>query len=167
MAKPLPIVLKAPEISNESDVREDLRRKLADAPIEHAAALLSVYELAQKLHDSGTLEILRGLFGASDDIIGRIASLMNSPEAIRSIRNIIALAQVAGSVDPKIFESLRDAVTEAVEKNKENNGKPPRLWSIIKRADSEDSLWALSTVTDFMESFGKRLKPQAPDNGSR
>ncbi len=68
MAKPLPLVLKPPQISNENDVREDLQRKLAEAPVEHAAAILSLYELVQKLHDSGSLDLLRGFFwrGRSD-----------------------------------------------------------------------------------------------------
>ncbi len=158
MAKPLPVILKAPEISNENDIREELQRKLAQAPVEHAAALLSLYELIQKLHDSGTLDILRGFFGASGNIIERVSSVLTSLDLIRSVRNMIALAQIVGSVDPKVFESLRDAFTETAEKSKETNGKSPHLWTILKRADSENSLRALAAATDLLENFGKRLR---------
>jgi uncharacterized protein YjgD (DUF1641 family) len=165
MAKPLPLVLKSPEIQNEKGVREELQRKLAEAPVEHAAALLSLYELVQTLHERGTLNTLRGLFGASDDIIGRISAMLNSPEVIRSVRNLIALAQIVGSVDPKLFESLRDAAMEVAEKNKHADGKPPGLWTIMKRADSEDSLRALGAATDFLQSLGRHMK-QNSDNTS-
>ena len=78
---------------------------------------------------------------------------------------MIALAQLLGSVDPKVFEDFRDAFAEAAEKNLHGNGKPPGLWTILKRADSEDSLKALGVMTDFLDSFGKHLKPDSGSNG--
>ena len=165
MAKPIPAVLKAPEVPSETDAREELRRKIAEASIEHAAALLSVYELVQTMHDSGTLDLLRGLVGASDEIIGRIASALNSPEVIRGLRNLFALSQIVANVDPKVFEGLRDAFAEAARRNVEANGKPPGLWTIFKRADSENSLRALAVATDFLDSFGRHLKENAHQNG--
>ena len=166
MAKPIPLVLKPPQISNENDVRADLQRKLAEAPIEHAAAILSLYELAQKLHDSGTLDLLRGFFGAGDQIIEKLSSALASPEAVRAIRNFIALSQALASIDPTILESVRDAASETAAKTRENNEKPPGLWTILKRADSENSLRALSAVSIFLDSLGKRMKPEAAENGN-
>lgn len=158
MAKPLPIVARPLQMPTPNDVREELQRKLAEAPIAHAEALLSLYEFAQTLHDRGTLDLLRGLVGAGDDIIGRIAAALNSPQTIRAMRNMVALAQVMGSVDPHVFESLRDAAAEAGSKRQAPDAKAPGMWSILKRADSEDSLRALSAITDFLESFGRHLK---------
>lgn len=165
MAKPIPIVLKAPQVPSEKDVREELRHKIEEAPIEHAAALLSVYELVQTMHDSGTLDLLRGLVGAGDQIIARIASALDSPDVIRGLRNLFALSQIMASVDPKVFEGLRDAFAEAAQKNVQSNGKPPGLWSIVKRADSENSLRALAVATDFLDSFGRHLKENSGKNG--
>jgi uncharacterized protein YjgD (DUF1641 family) len=158
MAKPLPIVVKSPEVSSPENVREELQRKLDAAPVAHAEALLSLYELVQALHESGTLDILRGLVGASDDILGRLSAALAKPETMRAIRNMIALSRVLASVDPEIIDGLRDAVAETAEKNRHLDGKPPALWKIAKKADSEDSLRALSAATDFLESFGRHLK---------
>ena len=158
MAKPVPAVLKPPQISNEADKRAELQRKLAEAPVEHAAALLNFYELIQALHDSGTTDLLRAFLGARDAITGRVSKAMSAPEAIRTVRNLIALAQIAGSVDPRVLESLRDAVTEVAEKTRQPSGKPPGILKIMKRADSEDSLRALSATTDLLESFGRHLR---------
>jgi uncharacterized protein YjgD (DUF1641 family) len=166
MAKPLPLVLKPPQISNDYDVCTDLQRKLADAPVEHAAAVLSLYELVQRLHDSGTLDLLRGFFGAGDQIIEKLSSALASPEAVRTIRNVIVLSQMMASIDPKVFESVRDAVSETAEKSNEINEKPPGLWSTLKRADSENSLRALSVISIFLDSLGKRLKPMPEENAN-
>jgi uncharacterized protein YjgD (DUF1641 family) len=165
VAKPLPTVLKPPEVSGEQDVREELQRKLNAAPVEHAAAVLSLYELLQALHSSGALDLLRGFFGASTDIASRLSVALSSPEAIRSIRNMLVLAQIAGRMDQALLESLRDAITETSEISRQNGDRPPRLWTILKRADSEDSLRALSAAADFLERFGKRLKSPPGSNG--
>lgn len=167
MAKPIPLVLKPPQISNETDVRVDLRRKLDEAPVEHAAAILSLYELVQKLHDSGSLDLLRGFFGAGDQILEKLSSALASPEAVRAVRNLILLSQVIASIDPEVFESIRGAVTETAERSKEYSDKPPGLWAILKRADSEDSLRALGALSIFLDSLGKRLKPVPQENGNR
>jgi uncharacterized protein YjgD (DUF1641 family) len=166
MAKPLPLVLKPPQISNDNDIREDLQRKLAAAPVEHAAAILSLYELVQKLHDSGTLDLLRGFLGAGDQIIERLSSALASPEAIRTIRNVIVLSQLMASIDPKVFESIRDSVSETAERSAASDEKPPGLWAILKRTDSENSLRALSALSIFLDGLGKRMKPKPDESGN-
>jgi hypothetical protein len=40
------------------------------------------------------------------------------------------------------------------------------LWAILKRADSENSLRALSALSIFLDSLGKRLKRVPEDNGN-
>jgi hypothetical protein len=142
-AKPIPAVLKAPEIPSQRDILEELQRKLDEAPLQHAAAVLPPYEPIQSLHKSGALDLLRGFFGANREIIGSLAEAMNSPGTIRGFRKQVALAQVLGCVEPKVFEDFRDALTEAARKNMPGNGELPGLWTILKRADGENSLRAL------------------------
>jgi hypothetical protein len=43
------------------DSREDLIRRVEQAPIEHAAAVLAAYDLLQLLHEKGLLDLLNGL----------------------------------------------------------------------------------------------------------
>ena len=44
--------------------------RLQSAPMEHAEALLSAYELLQLLHDRGVLNLLRGVVASGDEVIG-------------------------------------------------------------------------------------------------
>ena len=54
MAQPIPLQLPP------RDPREELRKRLDQAPIAHAEALLDSYELLQQLRDHGIFELLRG-----------------------------------------------------------------------------------------------------------
>jgi hypothetical protein len=52
-----PISLELPP----RDPREELRKRLEQAPVTHAEALLDSYQLLQQLHDHGVFELLRGV----------------------------------------------------------------------------------------------------------
>jgi hypothetical protein len=49
MAKPIEMM------PTPRNAREDLKRKLDNAPLEYADALLDGYELLQQLHETGTI----------------------------------------------------------------------------------------------------------------
>ncbi len=79
MARPIPLELPP------RDPREELRKRLEQAPAEHAEALLDSYELLQQLHDHGVFELLRGALGASDKLIETAVDAAKSDESIRAI----------------------------------------------------------------------------------
>ena len=58
--------------------------RLQNAPAEHAEAVLSGYEFLQLLHDRGVLNLLRGLVGGGDALVGTIAAAVDTPESIRA-----------------------------------------------------------------------------------
>jgi uncharacterized protein YjgD (DUF1641 family) len=165
VAKPILLAPTAPAIPSPRDLREDLERKLDEARVKHAAAILDAYELIQALHDAGALNLLRGLAGAEDDIIGRISSSLNSPEAIRGIRNFIVLSKIAASIDPKILEAVSSAIagsraehgTGKESPKEQARQEPPSLWTIFKRLRSENSRRAMAAATDILDTVGRSL----------
>jgi uncharacterized protein YjgD (DUF1641 family) len=162
VAKPIAVVPKAGEIPSGEAAREELRQQLQRAPARHGEAILDGYALLQVAHEHGTLDLLRGLVGAGDDILGRIASGLSSAEAIRGMRNVIVLMKIAASLDPELLHGLNAGVSEAVDKNrKTKTSKPPTLWRIMKRFGSEDSRRALAFAADTLESVGKHLRPNS------
>src|SRR5438270_21464 len=94
------------------DPREELRKRLEEAPVRHAEALLDSYELIEKLHEHGVFELLRGALGASDRLIEAAVDAARSDEAIRAIRNAIILGKILGSINPDVLQSVAVAVTE-------------------------------------------------------
>ena len=69
----------------------------------HAEAVLSAYALLQQLHDTGTLDVLRGALGAGDVLVEHVVSLVTAPESITALRNVILIGKVLGSINPEVF----------------------------------------------------------------
>ena len=99
MAKPIELMPKP----TGQGAREELQRRLDAAPVEHAEAVLSGYELLQELHESGTLDVLRGLLGAGDQVVRHAVALAIQPEAVNGLRNLLVLSKVLGSVNPDVL----------------------------------------------------------------
>ena len=79
MATPIPLDLPP------RDPRAELQTRLQNAPMEHAEALLSAYEVLQGMHDRGVFDLLRGALGSSDKVTEILLETAKSPEAIRGL----------------------------------------------------------------------------------
>ena len=67
----------------------ELQRRLDAAPAEHGEAMLVAWDLLQKAHDEGLLDLIHGLVGAKDVIAGKLAEYAKLPEGVSAIRNLI------------------------------------------------------------------------------
>src|ERR1700691_6380973 len=96
------------------DPGQELRKRLDEAPIEHAEALLDSWELLQQLHDHGVLQLLRGALGASDKLIETAVDAAKSDEAIRAMRNAIILGKILVAINPDVLQGAAVAVSETL-----------------------------------------------------
>ena len=152
MAQPIPF--KVPPV----DHREVLRERLERAPDEHAEAILAAYDLLQALHDRGILEVTTSALRASDELLEKVVDNVNTPDAIRAIRNLMFWRQVLGKIEPTwfrgIFQAIPDGLATATAQRNERLG----IWKVLRRATSKDSLRGLAAAVDFLESFGRHLQ---------
>ena len=130
-------------------------RHLRDAPHQHADAILSALELLQLLHDRGVLDLLRGMVGAGDQLVGTLTAAVDTPESLRAIRNFILLTKFFGSIPPDILNSLVQAALEGA--NREKSSRAPGMLHLLLRLRSENSRHALAVTLDLLESVGKGL----------
>jgi len=151
MAQPIPLQLPP------RDSREELRVRLQNAPAEHAEALLAGYEVLQGLHDSGTLELLRGLLGSGDKVLQTAVEATRTPEAVRVIRNLLLLGKVLGEIDPELFEGFVNALPEAMQKAKEQGKEPPGLLSTLNKFRNPDILRGIVMVNSLLELWGREF----------
>src|SRR5689334_22305591 len=121
-----PISLELPP----RDPRAELQARLQNAPVEHAEALLSAYEVLQGLHDRGVLEMMRGALGSSDKLIATFVEMANTPESVRGIRSLIILAKTLGTIEPSLVEGFARSLPEALSKTS-CEAEPPGFWEII------------------------------------
>jgi uncharacterized protein YjgD (DUF1641 family) len=117
--------------------------------------LLSGYDLLQRLHDRGVLDLLRGGLGSSDKVLSIVVDAAKTPEAINATRNLLILSKVAFTLEPDLLEDFAKAVPSSLAHAKEQ--KPLSLWQLFKKMCSQDTRRALGAMLGVVESFGKCL----------
>ena len=147
MAQPIPLTLtpKGP----------DPAERLEDALDKHTDAIVSALELLQLLHDRGVLDLLRGLVGAGDQLVGILTAAAGTPESLRGMRNFILLTKFFASIPPDVLNSLVRAASEGAEREKAQ--RAPGALQLLRRAGSENSRHAIAVTLDLLESVGKAL----------
>jgi uncharacterized protein YjgD (DUF1641 family) len=153
MAKPIELM---PKVDVAQGVREELKRRVDAAPVEHAEAVLDAYELLQQLHESGTLDVLRGLLGAGDQVVRHAVGLAIRPEAVNGLRNLLVLSKVLGDLNPERLERAVSDVDSALNSAPQ---EPPSLFAIFRRMSSTESRRALAAAVTVLEGVGRGLDP--------
>lgn len=152
MARPIPLELPA------RDPREELRKRLEQAPVNHAEALLDSYELLQQLHDHGVFELLRGALGASDKLIEIAVDAAKSDEAIRAIRNAMILGKVLGSINPDVLQCVATAATDTLGCYERPVIEPPGLFSLLNQFRHKELRRSVALINRFLEKLGEQIK---------
>jgi uncharacterized protein YjgD (DUF1641 family) len=151
MAQPIPLQIPP------RNPREELLSRLEHAPEEHAEAMLAAYEVLQQLRDRGVLEPARGVLAAGDDILEKVVDQVRTPEAIRSIRNLIFWQHVLGSIEPEWFKGIFKAIPDGLAKATSEPEKPIGLFGLLRRLMTKDGLRGLAAATDLLQAFGRHL----------
>lgn len=151
MAKPIPLEIPP------RNPRAELQSRLDHAPLEHAEAVLAAYEVLQELHNHGVLEIMRGALAASDEILEKVVDDAKSPEAIRAIRNLLFWRHILGGIEPEWFKGIFQAIPEGIAQATAEREQPVRLFGLLRRLMTKDSLRGLAAAIDFLQAFGRHL----------
>jgi uncharacterized protein YjgD (DUF1641 family) len=142
----------------------ELQRRLDAAPVEHGEAMLVALDLLQKAHDEGLLDLIHGLVGAKDTIAGKLAEYAKLPEGVSGIRNLMGLAKLLMVVDPDVLLALTKAFDSASSLHSQEV-KAPGLFTLTRRAVSEDSRRALSLMTLLLSEVGRSLNTGEHNQG--
>jgi uncharacterized protein YjgD (DUF1641 family) len=103
------------------------------------------------------LDILHGMIASKDTIITTLSRYASQPEGIAGIRNLLTAAKILTELDPEVLDHVSKAMTNATEEQKREE-KPPTLFQLAKRANSEDGRRGLSFLTMMLSSLGRSLK---------
>jgi uncharacterized protein YjgD (DUF1641 family) len=149
-----PISLELPP----RDPREELRKRLEQAPLKHAEALLDSYELLEQLHEHGVFDLLRGALGASDKLIETAVDAAKTDESVRAIRNAIILGKILGSIDPDVLGGIAVAVNETLGCYKKPIIEPPGLLSLLSQFRHKELRRSMALINKFLETLGNQIK---------
>jgi uncharacterized protein YjgD (DUF1641 family) len=127
--------------------RDDLVRRINQAPVEHAEAVLAAYDLLQRLYEKGMIDLFNGLLSASDTVIDRMADVVSSKEAISALRVALIVGRLLTSIDPDKLSAVLSNVSK----------ETPSLLSIGKQATSKDARRGMATAVGLLNVFGEAL----------
>ena len=133
-----------------ADSRADLVRRVEQAPIDHAGAVLATYDLLQRLHEKGLLDLLNGLLSAGDTIVEHVVDVVSSKEMVTALRIGLIFSNLLNSIDA---DALHAVVAEA-------GKETPSLLAIGKQAASKDARRGLATAVGLLNLFGAALNKQ-------
>jgi uncharacterized protein YjgD (DUF1641 family) len=140
------------------DPREELRKRLEQAPTAHAEALLDSYELLQQLHDHGVFELLRGAFSASDKLVETVVDASKSDESVRAIRNAIILGKMLGAINPEVLQCVALAAGETLGCYDKPVIEPPGLISLLSQFRHKELRRSVALINRFLEKLGTQIK---------
>ena len=126
--------------------RDDLARRIHEAPTEHADAILATFELLQKLHDAGLLSLASGLISAGSRIIARLADVADSPPVVTALRTTLILGSVLNTLD-----------ADELHKAMQVGEKQASLLHILKGLTTKESRQVAMIGVNLMNVIGKAL----------
>jgi uncharacterized protein YjgD (DUF1641 family) len=152
MARPIPLELPP------RDPREELHKRLEQAPTEHADALLDLYKLLQQLHDHGVFELLSGALSASDQIIETAVDASRSGESIRALRNVLILSKTLGAINPEVLQCVATAASDTLGCYEKPVIEPPGLFSLLSQFRHKELRRSIAFINRFLENLGGQIK---------
>lgn len=140
-----------------NDPKADLMRRLATAPIDHAAAMLAALDLLEEAHRAGVLDALRGALGAKDAIVRELANAAAEPATLQAVRNLLAMGKILGSLDPEPISKLSAELAASRESTHVKN-EPPSLWQLFRQMQEPEARRGLSVLTTILAALGRASK---------
>jgi uncharacterized protein YjgD (DUF1641 family) len=136
-----------------ADSREDLIRRVEQAPVEHAEAVLATYDLLQRLHEKGLLDLLNGLLSAGDTVVDHVVDVVSSKEMVTALRIGLIFSNLLSSIDA---DALHGVLAGA-------GKEPPSLLALGKQAASKDARRGMAAAVGLLNVFGAALSKQQSD----
>src|SRR6266481_6063068 len=88
------------------DSREDLIRRVEQAPAEHAEAILAAYDVLQKLHEKDILNLVSGLLSAGDTVVNHVVDVVSSKEMVTALRIGLIFSNMLNSIDADALHAV-------------------------------------------------------------
>jgi uncharacterized protein YjgD (DUF1641 family) len=132
--------------------RDDLIRRVEQAPVTHAEAVLAAYDLLERLHEKGIIDLLNGLLSAGDTVVERVADVISSREMVTAVRMALMFTNLLNSIDP---DKLHAVISNA-------GKETPSFLAIAKQMTSKDARRGMAAALGLLNLLGEALHAQRP-----
>ena len=151
MARPLEFTPKPLEM------RSALETELAQAPQQHAEALINAYRLLRQAEDHGWLDAARGVIAGTDTAVTQLTKYANTKEGIAMMRNLVSLAKILGAIDPDTLETLSLEIAGHLGQQSSSRPVKPSLWKLFKLIVTPEVITGTAFTLGIIAALGKAL----------
>ncbi|WP_031546843.1 MULTISPECIES: DUF1641 domain-containing protein [Salinicoccus] len=166
MAKATKVIHKMkidPEVKHEQELRE-----LENLLLEHKDTLHDMFDIADKLKDREILNMISSALGQSDRVIHRIVTAIDESETPQSMKNMLLLFQLLGTIDMEQIEpivlKINSGIARAAEY--EHEKKPAGYTGLLGALKDPHVIEGLNVLVKIVKGMGEgkedeeRVEPQ-------
>ncbi len=114
--------------------------------------------MLQRLHDRGVLDTPKGALGEGETLLETVVEVLKTPEAIRTIRNLLLLSKVLVEIEPELLSVVLRTLPQGLAQVSAERSETPGLFSLLRRFNSKDSRRAMGAAAELLESLGRGLR---------
>ncbi|MGV3487482.1 MAG: DUF1641 domain-containing protein [Tuberibacillus sp.] len=154
MAKPTAII--EPKAVDPVSAREEKKNELLDALLERKASIEALMDLTEKLDDRGILDLLNGLVGKGDKVLGVVMHGLNKPGVSDTLDHILNLGAFLSRLDARKLVHLADRINAGVDAAEEAvaSGESTNVFDLLKVFKDPDINRALTALIGFLKGAG-------------
>jgi uncharacterized protein YjgD (DUF1641 family) len=115
--------------------------------------VLAAYDLLQRLHEKGLLDLLNGLLSAGDTVVNHVVDVVSSKEMVTALRIALIFSNLLSSIDA---DALHGVLAGA-------GKQAPSLLALGKQAASKDARRGMAAAVGLLNIFGAALSQQRSD----
>lgn len=148
------------ELTEEQKRKKDLEEVEA-ALLDNKEAILETLDIIKNMHERGALSLLGGLFAEGDRVLSVLVNAMDKPEATNSIKNMLLMIGVLGTINVQQLEPLLLKLNSGIARVAEyREREEDRLgyFDVVKSLKDPEINRALSLLFEFLRGMGENTK---------
>ncbi|WP_085520490.1 DUF1641 domain-containing protein [Tuberibacillus sp. Marseille-P3662] len=157
MAKPITDI--EPIKMSEDEQKQKDTEDILTALIDNKASVLECLELLHHLHERGILELLNGMFGQGDRVMGIAAREFNKPGISHSLDHMMNMAQMLGEIDVHQFKGLATNINEGMSNAAKHleAGEKVSMFDLVKALKDPEINRTVTALLSFLKGAGKEV----------
>jgi uncharacterized protein YjgD (DUF1641 family) len=157
MARPIQTVVHVtpdPQAQAEQALLRLLQTLAADAE-----ALEDALRVIRGLHERGLLELTAAILEQGDEVLRIVVEQLSQPGAVKTLQNVVALAEQLGKLDLQKVGTLVEGATRGMEEaTAAISDKPLGMFGLLRALSDPDISAGLQALLGALKGLGRALR---------
>lgn len=158
MARPIKSIERDPQYLAKE--RTENIESIVNQIAENREVIQDSLTILKELHESGLLDIVKGLLSTREKVGALAMEQINQPGMLNILRNVISGVEFLSSIDSKQLNHMLAGISNGLEHVSDTKTGSASLWGTIKATKDPNVLMALQTIVQFLEGMGKSVSDQ-------